>query len=217
MKLLHAQIAGWTATFRLPMFYTGTGLTSPLPPYSTLLGLLGSLAGRVVRPEETRIGFSFQSSGTDYDLESTQRLKMEQGRLREQPNRNVAKRQFLVQPQLDLYLDNLDLRPIFENPMNVPCLGRSQDVAWIKTVDVLEVERVEQGTVHGTLLPFPQEGASGLILVLPEYFGNDDEGYTRTIGKMGRFQAVVGAATIQRTDLFQAPDTEFSVYLHHLN
>ena len=46
MKLLHAKIVGWTATFRMPLLYSGTGLTAPVPPYSTILGFIGNLAAR---------------------------------------------------------------------------------------------------------------------------------------------------------------------------
>jgi CRISPR-associated protein Cas5t len=77
MKLLHARLEGWTATFRLPLIYSGTGLTAPLPPYSTILGLIGNLAGRQIAPNETRIGYIFRSRGTSYDLETSRRLEMD--------------------------------------------------------------------------------------------------------------------------------------------
>lgn len=217
MRLLHARLSGWTATFRLPMFYTGTGLSAPLPPYSTLLGLLGNLAGRVVDPHETRIGYSFSSSGSSLDLETVQRLKLERGFLREQPDRNVAKRQFLVRPQLDLYLDNAKaFHPVLNNPANVPCLGRSQDLAWIEMVEEIEAEPIEAGIVQGTLVPFPQQDASGLILVLPDYFDNADQGYTCNAGKMRSFQAIMTPTHIQREDLFRVPSSDKCVYMHRL-
>ncbi len=70
MKLLHAKIRGWTATFRLPLLYSGTGLTAPVPPYSTLLGFIGNLAAREIKPNETRIGYVFRSAGLAIDMES---------------------------------------------------------------------------------------------------------------------------------------------------
>ena len=218
MKLIHARISGWTATFRLPMFYTGTGITSPVPPYSTLLGLLGNMAGRVIHPEETRIGFAFQSDGTSYDLESLQRLQVDdKGRLKEKPERNVAMRQFLVKPQLDLYLDNIEtLLPVLKNPVCTPLLGRSQDVAWIKAVNIIDAQLVEEGFVRDTLVPFPQEGAKGLILNLPDYFENDENGFTRTIGSMTCFQVVKGPAYIRRSNLYQVPESRQTIYLHRL-
>src|SRR5438045_1576092 len=165
MKLLHVRLEGWTATFRLPLMYSGTALSAPVPSYSTILGLIGNLAAREIPPDETRVGYLFRCFGASYDLETTRRLEMNKaGRLRAQPVPGIAKRQFLVRPVLDLYLDNLNLRRVFEVPANAPSLGRSQDLAWITKIDEIEVDPAPNGIVRGTLLPFPQPGASGQIL-----------------------------------------------------
>lgn len=210
MKLLHICLEGWTATFRLPLIYSGTALSAPVPPYSTLLGLIGNLAGRAIAPDETRIGYTFRSAGTSYDLETTRRLELDkQGRLKAQRVPGIAKRQFHVRPTLDLYLDNLELRSAFDFPANAPCLGRSQDVAWITDVKEIEVEPRSEGTVRGTLIPFPQAGASGQILNLPDYFVNDQRGYTRQTGRTTKFLAVryENPAHIKRADLFKPSAT----------
>ena len=125
VKLLRVRIRGWTATFRLPLLYTGTGLTAPVPAYSTLLGLIGSVAGREIQPTETRIGYEFRSEGLALDLERTQRLMMniKTRQLRPQPERGIAKRQFHVRPQLDLYLDNLAFRLSLNRRKTPPALG----------------------------------------------------------------------------------------------
>jgi CRISPR-associated protein Cas5t len=207
MKLLHVRLEGWTATFRLPLIYSGTALTAPVPPYSTLLGLIGNLAAREIKPHETRIGYRFQSVGTSYDLETTRRLELDKntGRLKSQRIPGIATRQFHVRPELDLYLDNLNLREVFEQPANAPCLGRSQDLAWIKEVAEIEAEPCDEGIVRGTLIPFPQSGAYGQILNLPDYFHNDQRGYTRSVGRMTKFLAVryETPAHIKRADLFR--------------
>jgi CRISPR-associated protein Cas5t len=206
MKLLHVRLEGWTATFRLPLIYSGTALTAPVPPYSTLLGLIGNLAAREIKPQETRIGYTFQSVGTSYDLETTRRLELSNtGRLKSQSVPGIAKRQFHVRPTLDLYMDNLNLHEAFEQPANAPCLGRSQDVAWIKEIKEIEVEPCGEGVVRGTLIPFPQPGASGQLLNLPDYFHNDQRGYTRNVGRMAKFLAVryENPTHIKREDLFR--------------
>lgn len=209
MKLLHIRLEGWTATFRLPLIYSGTSLTAPVPPYSTLLGLIGNLAAREIPPDETRIAYRFRSTGTSYDLETTRRLEMDKsGRLKSQRVPGIAKRQFHVRPTLDLYLDNLDLRTAFESPANAPCLGRSQDVAWITRVAEVEAEPCAEGIVRGTLIPFPQPGASGQILNLPDYFINNERGYTRQTGRSAKFLAVryETPARITRDDLYKLAD-----------
>lgn len=217
MKLLHIKIVGWTATFRLPLLYSGTGLTSPVPPYSTLLGFIGNLAEREIKPDETRIGYIFQSSGLAIDMETTQRLKLVGKNLRPQ-EKGIVKRQFHLNPILDLYFDNLDFKSIFEQPKNTPSLGRSQDLVWIEKVEEIEVESIEKGKVGGTLIPFPQSEASGQILNLPDYFINDERGYTRRIGKSSKFVAIKyeSPSTIKRGSLFTIENSETAVYLHSI-
>lgn len=216
MKLLHAKIVGWTATFRMPLLYSGTGLTAPVPPYSTLLGFIGNLAARDIKPHETRIGFIFRSSGLAIDMETTQRLKMSGNKLAPQ-EKGIVKRQFHLNPSLDIYLDNLDFREFFENPRNTPSLGRSQDLVWIKETKIIEAESVVTAKIGGTLLPFPQNDVSGQILNLPEYFYNDERGYTRRTGKSSKFVAVKyeNAANISRSNLFKVTDSK-EVYLHSI-
>jgi CRISPR-associated protein Cas5t len=222
LKLLQVQLRGWTATFRLPLLYSGTGLTSPLPPYSTLLGLLGALAGREISQNETRIGFVFQSAGMAVDRESLKRLKIDSaGRLGIQAKPNNRMQQFHVRPQLDLYLDNTDFRRFFEEPRNSPCLGRSQDIAWIELVRELEAATVPQGVIRGTLVPFPQSGASGQILVLPDYFNNERAGYTRIIGKLNRYLGVrwetpAKVEGVREGELLSIPDAGETIYMHRL-
>jgi CRISPR-associated protein Cas5t len=222
VKLLHVRIEGWTATFRLPLLYSGTGLSAPVPPYSTLLGLIGSLAGREVSASEARIGYEFQSQGLALDLERTTRLMMEKKthRLRLQPERGIAKRQFHVRPRLDLYLDKLEFRSVFESPENPPCLGRSQDVAWVTTVEEVEAESAKEGYIRGTLIPFPEPNAGGVILRLPEYFDNVDAGYTRRIAKLGMYQAIKydSPANIRRDGLvhLRGQPEGTTIYLHKL-
>lgn len=218
MKLLYAKICGWSATFRLPLLYSGTGLTSPVPPYSTLLGFIGNLAAREIRPDETKIGYIFKSSGTAVDMETTQRLQMSKaGKLKPQV-KGIGYRQFHVNPVLELYLNNLEFKEFFERPKNIPSLGRSQDLVWIKEVKEVESERVEEGKIGGTLVPFPQTDVSGQIMNLPEFFDNSERGFPRKIGKSSKFLAVKyeNSSIIKRENLYQVSHLEKDavIYLH---
>jgi len=219
MKLLHINIKAWTATFRLPLLYSGTGLTSPVPPYSTILGLIGSVLGKEVSPDESRIGFVFKSAGVAIDIETTQLLYVDdKGRLKPQKDTAIAKRQFHVRPELDLYLDKLSFKTYFEYPANCLYLGRSQDLAWISTVEEIQGEPAEEGIVRGTLIPFPEPNAAGLILLLPDYFDNSDYGYTRETGKLVKYQAIKydTPAKIKRSYLVTLPSSGETIYLHSL-
>ncbi|MCZ7380507.1 MAG: type I-B CRISPR-associated protein Cas5b [Candidatus Methanoperedens sp.] len=197
MKLLHVNITGWTATFRLPLLYSGTGLTSPLPPYSTLLGLIGNVCGREVKPNETRLGYVFKGEGTAIDIETSHRLEMKNKILKEQKQTAVAKRQFIIKPVLDLYLDNLEFKLWFDRPQNPPCLGRSQDIAWINDVEIIDAEPISEGFVRGTLLPFSESPVPGLVLLLPDYFDNSQTGFAREVGKLRTYVAVKHDAPVK--------------------
>ncbi len=219
MKLLHVSIRAWTATFRLPLLYSGTGLTSPLPPYATILGLIGATVGREIMPIETKIGFIFKSAGTAIDLETTQRLYVDdKWKLKPNKKTGIAKRQFHIKPELELYLDNLSFKNAFEYPANSLCLGRSQDLAWILNVDEIEASSVPEGIIRGTLIPFPEPMAAGLILLLPDYFDNSNYGYARETGKLGKYQAIKydTQAKIKRNDLFKLEGKDETIYLHSL-
>ena len=218
MKLLHAKIVGWTATFRMPLLYSGTGLTAPVPPYSTLLGFIGNLAAREIKPHETRIGYIFKSSGLAVDMETTQRLKMSSGGKLGPQEKGIVKRQFHLNPTLDIYLDNLDFQDFFENPRNTPALGRSQDLVWIEKTEIVEAESISEAKIGGTLLPFPQNDVGGQILNLPEYFFNEERGFTRRTGKTSKFVAVKyeNASNISRDNLFKLNNSETAIYLHSI-
>ena len=221
-RLLHVCIRGWTATFRLPLLYSGTGLSSPVPPYSTLLGMMGRIAGRELAPDVTRIGYVFKSESSAIDLETTKRFSTtDKGQL--VPNTakgdGIAKRQFLVNPKLDLYLDNLSLRPIFEHPANIPTLGRSQDLCWVESIAEMDAEPITSGIIRGSLIRFPAEGASGIILLLPDRFDNSDLGYARETGRLSKYQAVryeMPSRNVKCADLYKVPDREEAVFLNSL-
>jgi len=221
MKALHVHFEGYTASFRRPLFISGTKITT-LPAYSTLLGIISACAGRVVRPQETRIGFEFACSGMDVELERTERLQFEGGRLKPHAKgQGVGKRQVYLHPRLDLYVTNCELRSAFEYPRATPCFGQSQDVAWITDVAAIELGAVSEGDVGPTLLPYPQKGIAGLVVSLPDWFDNDVKGRTRLVGAVNKFEAILPFTTtryhIQQENLFHPSDavrTNDVLYLH---
>jgi CRISPR-associated protein Cas5t len=220
--LLHVRIRGWTATFRLPLLYSGTGISSPVPPYSTLLGMMGCIAGRQLAPDVTRIGYVFKSDSAAIDLETTKRFSTtDKGRLVPNTAKGdaIAKRQFLVKPELDLYLDNLSLRSIFEHPANIPTLGRSQDLCWIEFITEVEAESISSGMVRGSLVRFPAEGASGVILLLPDWLDNSVLGYARETGRLSKYQAVryeMPSRNVKCSNLYKVSDREEAIFLNSL-
>ena len=111
MEAVRVVIRAYTASFRIPgmMSYQ---ITSPVPPPSTIYGLLAAVAGREVTPEETWIAYRFTYHGIEEDLEKII-IYDEKGpvwlKSRFEPKTNVLRRQFMFDPQLTLYLQPASL------------------------------------------------------------------------------------------------------------
>lgn len=168
MKFLRILIEGWTASFRYPAFISGFQPTLPVPPLSTIYGLLSAVKGDIVNPNDTNVGFVFDYDSKAVDLETIYELKGLKGN-----KSNVANREFLFNPKLYLYLDNLEFKKYFENPFYPILLGRSSDLAVISEIKEIEIEKKEDVKLGKTILPFGIEGAFGIIQALPTHFSED--------------------------------------------
>ena len=233
-NFLYARLVGWTATFKMPLFYSNSGTKSviptlKLPPYTTIIGMLGNIVGRDLEPSEImRFGFflEYQYDKDNVDFERVKKFAIKDGILKEsEETPNPARREFIVRPTLHLYLENIELfEPYFFEPFNIPCFGRSQDLAWFDTLpngkqfEIIDAQKVESGMVEKTLIPFPQIGATGIIMPLADYYNNFTLGRTRSHGKMRTFQVVERAANIKRSNLFKVSNPEGRViYMHDIN
>ena len=154
MKYLRILIEGWTASFRYPAFISGFQPTLPVPPLSTIYGLLSAAKGELVTPDETNVGFVFDYDAKAVDLETIYELKGLKGN-----KSNVAKREFLFNPSLYLYADDLEFKKYFKNPAYPILLGRSSDLAIISEIKEIEMEKKNNVKLGKTILPFGIEGA----------------------------------------------------------
>ena len=187
MKVLRVHITGWVSSFRNPLFISGFQPTLPLPPLSTLYGLLTAAKGDWVTPHDAAIGFVFQSNGKGTDLETvyeflntlSAKSKINNRQVKRGSskvfysmlmNPNIKKREFLVEPQLYLYTPDLWLKEAFERPRYPLLLGRSSDLATVKSIDEIELERKTETFYCDTLLPFPDSQIHGKMLSLPTHF-----------------------------------------------
>ncbi|SDA45220.1 type I-B CRISPR-associated protein Cas5b [Methanobrevibacter millerae] len=168
MKFLRVLIEGWTASFRYPAFISGFQPTLPVPPLSTIYGLLSSVKGDIVTPEDTSVAFVFDSEAKSVDLETIYELKGLTGN-----KSNVIKREFLFNNKLYLYLDNLDFKESFKKPAYPVLLGRSSDLAFIKEISEVELEKKTNVKLGKSILPFGTDGAFGVIQALPTHFSED--------------------------------------------
>lgn len=221
-RALHVHLEGFTASYRHPLVLSGTQMSTPMPAYSNLLGMISSCAGRPLRPAETRVGFEFRCAFQDLEMERTVRFEMKRGALRpHSKGQGIVRRQVYWQPRLDLYVTNLALRSAFYRPTATPCFGRSQDIAWITSVTEVDLEPMESGVLGPTLLPQPARDVPGHMVRLPEWYENDREGYTRQPGPLGLYQAMLPTTDllfqVSRPDLYHPSDAERPnkvIYLH---
>jgi CRISPR-associated protein Cas5t len=220
MKAIHITIEAFTATFKMPFINTGTAISAPVPSYSNIVGLISCCAGRYIEKDETLIGFKYSYQGKGKDLETTRRLMMDsKGTLKQNPERGIVIREFHVNPRLDIYLSNLEFKKYFEMPIGVPTLGRSQDIAWITKVEEVDMEKVEEGKIKPTLIPFPCSYIGGRVIRYCDYFINDETGYLREPDKMILYQIVPESEEgiyIKRDNLFRIRNSDEVIYMHAL-
>ncbi len=187
MNVLRVVIKSMTASFRYPTAISGTQITLPVPPYTTILGLISCCSGKLITSSDTQIGFEFSFMGKSKDLERFHRWDYNvtnPGKPRLNPDGPaVRNREFLLNPKLILYLTNTDLKDSFLYPKGIPTLGRSQDIAWIESIEEIELKSVRDGLIGGTLIPvllLKNNLINGLMLRLPEEMSYDERNLMRS-------------------------------------
>lgn len=221
MKVLHVTFEAFTSTFKVPFINSGVMVSLPVPSYSNIVGLISCCMGRWIDKDETLIGFKYEYQGIGRDLETTRRLELDKkGILKRKFDTGIVTREFHVNPKLDIYLSNIDLKKYFYKPVGVPTLGRSQDIAWIRTVEEIELEKREEGMIKPTLIPFPCEYIGGRIIRLCDYFDNRKLGYVREPEDMILYQVVPyleKGVYIKRDNLYRINDSyDEVIYMHKL-
>lgn len=146
-------LTAYTASFRVPSF-VGHQLTLPVPPLSTIYGLLSAAAGQWISPQEVAwLAFRCDYASKGIDLEAIWTVE------RSRPDaaarfvtRNVIQREFLAMPTLTLYLPQ-EWEMAFRRPRYTLLLGRTQDIATVESINPVTLEIVNTGEVGGVILP----------------------------------------------------------------
>ncbi len=167
MEVLKVEIQSWTASFRHPLFISSQQITLPIPPLSTIHGILSCICGEYVHPSSTQVGYFFKTKALFEDLETIYMLD-EKGK----GKANICHRQNFFEARLVLYLTNKDFARSFKKPYYPLTLGRSGDLAMVTSIKTTILERKKPIQYESTLLPFSigQIGAS--VASLPRYFTN---------------------------------------------
>lgn len=201
LRALHVVIRAYTASFRAPGISAGYQITLPVPPLSSVYGLLAAAVGKDVSPETVWVGYRFQAQALAEDLEKIVIFSpkgpvwdAKLGQVQSMPIR----REFLVNPVLHLYIPAAEwLRSALHTPRYPLLLGRSQDVATVEHMQEVDLEPAEEGEVEGILLPFPTPGVQSLVFNLPTYLPTHPP---RRALAVKPFQIVTNRQRIRRSD-----------------
>lgn len=206
MRVLRVHIVGWTTSFRNPLFVSGFQPTLPLPPLSTLYGLLSAAKGDWVTPDNASIGFLFFNFGKAKDLETI----YEFDKTHLVAKSNVCLREFLIQPELYIYTPELNLRKYMERPHYTLLLGRSTELVTVDKIDEIDLVEVEKNVFLNTLIPFPLGGIYGPIQSLPTHFTQERPRKPQGIKP---FYLVTNPIEYYGRSLYD-PEKRWGVYLH---
>lgn len=180
MKVAKVQIETPITSFRYPHFLIGRQTSFEMPPPSTIYGHIASALGEWFDPAAVKFAyqFSFQAKGSDLEHQHviTKGGQAFQSGERKYPVSTQAVvqphlRDFLFGCRLTLYLYPYDLAEAFRHPVFCVVLGRSQDLASITSVEVVELEKAKGAYLEQTLLPFSMRPllGRGVTVLMPRY------------------------------------------------
>lgn len=166
MRSFRVALNGWTASFRHPQLVTGMQPTLPLPPPSTIYGLVSAAVGHWVNPEECQVAYVFQANGSAQDLETIYQFSNSAS-----AGSTVIIREWLTDWRLWLYFAERTWAEAFESPCFPLTLGRQQELAHVEPVEESVIQEIEltqsPTTLQGTAVHFPSLEASGMVVALP--------------------------------------------------
>jgi CRISPR-associated protein Cas5t len=163
MRFLRVRVDSWISSFRYPKFQHGYQPTLPIPPPSTVLGLISAARGEIVSPKDISFGYLFFSSSRGTDLEKIYELG------KNKTKTNVLKREFLFNCTLYLYLDQCEFYDYFRSPYYQLLLGRSTDLAEVSNSKIVDLEKRAHVQLGHTIMPL-NSGAAGIVQPLPISF-----------------------------------------------
>jgi CRISPR-associated protein Cas5t len=163
MRFLRVKVDSWISSFRYPKFQHGYQPTLPIPPPSTILGLISAAKGEIVSPNDISFGYLFFSSSRGTDLEKIYELG------KNKIKTNVLTREFLFNCTLYLYMDQCEFYDHFRSPYYQLLLGRSTDLAEVSDIKIVDMEKRAHAQLGHTVMPL-HSGAAGIVQPLPISF-----------------------------------------------
>ncbi len=155
MHLLHIELSGLTASFRVPHMYK-YHRSLPLPPYTTIVGIFGAAIGKDMQTSQElfkhfnlKVGVAGNSKSRFNDTWRVLTTKNSE--------RDVVEREILFKPRYHIvfYGEEEIIRlceKCFKSPAYSICLGRPEDLANIIVHEVIEQEPEELKVLHNTVI-----------------------------------------------------------------
>jgi CRISPR-associated protein Cas5t len=170
LEALKIRSQAVTSSFRYPRVQVGRLPTFDMPPPATIYGHLAGVLGRWFEPGPLAFSYVFEHDGKADDVETAHPIEAGSGKLglkkrgwnfpiNVECSPNPQRREFLLRPRMTLYLtgDAQTLRSFeesFRSPEWAYILGRSQDLATVRSVDRVQLEDAPEAAFSNTLLPF---------------------------------------------------------------
>ncbi|RLF86840.1 type I-B CRISPR-associated protein Cas5 [Thermococci archaeon] len=205
--MIRVKLKAWTASFRFPTFQSGYQPTLPVPPPSTIQGILSAAKGEpVYLTELPYLGYVFKSEGIGIDLERIYALgKVET---------DIVRREFHYNAELYLYLPD-EWEEVFRKPRYQLLMGRSSDIATVEEIRKVNLEEKE-AVLGGTVVPV-ELGIPGIVHALVVEFD-----YTSTPRRARLVKPFIilpyprtrAERKRQTAKVFYDPDLDIGVYLH---
>ena len=203
MKVYRIELNGWTASFRHPQLVSGTQPTLPVPPPSTIYGLVSAAVGEWVDPHDCRLAYVFQHTGRASDLETIYQFSNSSS-----AKSNVVWREWLTDWHLWLYFLDQQWAQAIEYSVYPLLLGRQRELAYASTSCKIPLKKGIT-RLRGTVVPFPLQGASGMLLALPIVMSPDMP--RRPLG-VRIWQLVHQPCSLEADGLYNDPELGHGVY-----
>lgn len=191
MHVLKIELDAVTTSFRHPHFLVGRQPSYPMPPPATIYGHIAGTLGNFPDPSELRFAYSFSYIGRMDDIENIYVIDLAGSVPRDTRARwphsvnviatmNPVVRELLFQPHLTLYVDAPrileELYQAFRSPKYMVVLGRSQDLASYRSVELIDTEEADAGYVEGTLLPYSERDRfrNAVTMMMPRFIRPDN-------------------------------------------
>jgi len=181
MRVTKVEIEGLTASFRYPFFVVGRQPSYEVPPPATIYGLICAAVGEWIDPGPLQFGYWFTHAGRTDDLEHAHIVSAGGAafavagvafRTNIQGTVQPTRREFLLHPRLTLYVAGEAFAQAFRSPAYSITLGRSQDLAMVSKVEIVELQQESHAYYERTILPFAwrdQPECEGVTLIMPRF------------------------------------------------